>query len=74
MYGHSPNSSMFSPAKVSLYTVFGFCDASTIAYVAVIAVIVEITSSGKRPHFAVSKTCHVSSLEAQTVPRLLHCC
>ena len=50
------------------HQLFGFYDASTIAYAAVIYV-VEITSSGKRSCFVVSKT-RVSPLKTQTIPRL----
>ena len=50
------------------YQLFGFCDASTIAYAAVIY-IVELASSGKRSNFVVSKT-RVSPLKTRTIPRL----
>lgn len=50
------------------YQLFGFCDASTIAYAAVIY-IVELAPSGKRSSFVVSKT-RVSPLKTQTIPRL----
>ena len=50
------------------YQLFGFCNASTIAYEAVIYM-VEVTSTSKRSSFVVSKT-HVSPLKPQTIPRL----
>ena len=50
------------------YQLFGFCNASTITYAAVIYV-VEIGSTGKRSSFVVSKT-RVTPLKTQTIPRL----
>ena len=50
------------------YQLFGFCDASAIAYAAVIY-LVEIMSVGKRSSFVVAKT-RVSPLKVQTIPRL----
>ena len=50
------------------YQNFGYCDASAIAYAAVIY-LVETTSSGKHSSFVVAKT-RVSPLKSQTIPRL----
>ena len=59
----------FSTQDTSVqYQLFGFCDASTVAYAAVIY-IVELTPSGKYFSFVASKT-HVSPLKTQTIPRL----
>ena len=52
----------------STYQLFGFCDASAIAYAAVIY-LVEVTPVGKHSSFVVAKTC-VSPLKVQTIPRL----
>ena len=54
--------------QMDCYQLFGYCDASAIAYAAVIY-LVETTSSGKHSSFVVAKT-RVSPLKSQTIPRL----
>ena len=51
------------------YTLYGFCDASTHAYAAVVYLVIE-TDAYREVKFIVSKT-RVAPLQAQTVPRLL---
>ena len=55
-------------SQVTAYQPFGFCDASIVAYAAVIY-LVKVTSSGRHSSFVVAKT-HVSPLKTQTIPRL----
>jgi len=55
-------------SQATHYQPFGFCDASIVAYAAVIY-LVEVTPSGRLSSFVVSKT-RVSPLKAQTIPRL----
>ena len=54
--------------KFTQYRLYGFCDASVIAYAAVVY-LSEETPDGKYSEFVVSKT-RVSPLKAQTIPRL----
>ena len=50
------------------YTLYGFCDASTRAYAAVVYLVIE-TDVYREVKFIVSKT-RVAPLQAQTIPRL----
>ena len=50
------------------YRLYGFCDASAMAYAAVVY-LTEETPDGKHSEFVVSKT-RVSPLKVQTIPRL----
>ena len=54
--------------EMKLYRLYGFCDASTVAYAAV-NYLVEEKGDSKYSRFIVSKT-HVSPLKVQTIPRL----
>ena len=54
--------------QINCYQLFGYCDASAIAYAAVIY-LVETTSLRKYSSFVVAKT-RVSPLKSQTIPRL----
>ena len=54
--------------EMDCYQLFGYCDASAIAYAAVIY-LVETTSLRKYSSFVVAKT-RVSPLKSQTIPRL----
>jgi hypothetical protein len=54
--------------ELTQYRLYGFCDASVMAYAAVVY-LSEETPYGKYSEFVVSKT-RISQLKAQTIPRL----